>query len=80
MVGMSCALVGGMNKHWQASDFVVTHQSEYNAHDGRVIKNRYGYCAKCTCDMQELDGTLSHYKSHGHYKRAGQPIISKINQ
>lgn len=47
-------------KHWEPSDFVIVLRSHGNA---------YGYCRKCTGDMQRLSGKLYHYNSHRNIKR-----------
>ena len=49
-------------KHWTDKDFVITETD--NA-------GEYGYCAKCTADMQRFnsDNLIRHYNSHGYYRK-----------
>jgi hypothetical protein len=61
-------------RHYTASDFVVVTTSP--AYDGSAAVNRYGYCRKCKCDMQQFGGAeglgpLRHYKSHTYARRVG---------
>ena len=64
-------------RHWSHADFVVVDQSidgDYGV--------QFGYCRKCHADMQRfMDsaageqprrwGPLTHYNSHGNYRRYG---------
>ena len=63
-----------MRKHWTAADFVETHR-----HTDEFGTSRYGYCRKCTGDMQSLYGDrLLHYQSHQHYRDRNRPRITGV--
>ena len=50
-----------MKGHYTEADFMITRQNELG---------EYGYCRKCTADMQRLyyDKLLIHYRSHQEYR------------
>lgn len=59
--------------HYTERDFVITEKSE---------GNEYGYCRKCTADMQRFcsDNLLRHYHSHKRYRSflKNGPVTAEI--